>query len=55
MVALTGIGAVAGVVAFATVGYTFKLMDDAEQSTTIKARLDLVEDRVSRGIQPEWG
>jgi len=52
--ALTGIGAVIGVVAFAGTGYYFKRRDEAEQKATIEARLDLVEERVAKGEQPEW-
>lgn len=52
--ALTGIGFAVGAVAFAGTGYYFKRRDEAEQKTTIEARLDLVEDRVKSGDQPEW-
>ncbi len=54
MVVLGGIGAAAGVVAVASTGYVFRKMDEAEQMTTVKARLSIVENRISEGIQPEW-
>lgn len=53
-VALNGIGLAAGVVAFAGAGYYFKQKDEAEQKTTIEARLDLLKERVEEGEQPEW-
>ena len=54
MVTLGGIALAAGTAVFAGVGYAFKRMDEAEQRTTVKARLDVVEERVAAGNQPEW-
>jgi hypothetical protein len=53
-IALTGIGAVAGIVVFGGLGLLFKKIDEGRRKTAIKERLNLTQDRVEAGDQPEW-